>query len=114
MKTIRIKYIGGKSIARLPFMRRSYYFTKENDYISTIPENAWNFLKQTGEFIPCPLEEEPKEEIVKAEAKDRKKCFICGFKAKSEYSLTLHMKKHLAKKDDISKKGEKDGDERNV
>ena len=103
MNKIMLRYIGGKSLSKLYYNRVRYIFNRENNFTTEVPVGAWNFVKQTNEFVPAPVaEEKPKEEII-AEEKPKEKsdkviCDICGFKAKTLAGFKAHSRKHRGKK----------------
>jgi len=102
MDKIVLRYVGGKSISKLYYNRVRFVFNKENNFTAEVPVGAWNFVKQTNEFVPAPIaeekkiSEEPKEKP--KEKSDKVICDICGFKAKSPYGLVVHSRKHRRKK----------------
>ena len=91
-------------MSKLYYNRVRYVFNRENDFTAEVPVGAWNFVKQTNEFVPAPVaEKEPKEETVTEKPKEEPKkksviCDICGFKAKSFTGLLAHSRKHRGKK----------------
>ena len=102
MDMIRLKYIGGKSLSKLYYNRVRYIFNRENDFTTEVPVGAWNFVKQTNEFIPAPIAEKSAEvsddapitTTEKPKEKSDRICDVCGFKAKSKAGLLAHSRKH--------------------
>ena len=101
MEMIRLKYTGGKSVAKLYFNRVRYVFNKENDFITDVPLGMWNLAKKSNVFTPAPVVEKSVDlsdgdaaKIPTEETKPNKKsdtvCDVCGFKAKNKTGLIAH------------------------
>ena len=101
MEMIRLKYTGGKSVAKLYFNRVRYIFNKENNFITDVPIGMWNLAKKSNVFTPAPIEEKsvetsddaPTIETTTAEKPNKKSgwiCDVCGFKAKSKSGAMAH------------------------
>ena len=94
MEQIRLKYTGGKSVAKLYFNRIRFVFNKENNFTENVPLGVWIFVKETNEFIPAPIESKETTQKETTPEKPKKKsgwiCDVCGFKAKSKTGLIAH------------------------
>ena len=99
MEMIRLKYVGGKSLSKLYYNRVRYIFNRENDFTTEVPIGAWNFVKQTNEFVPAPVAEKSVDlpdtatistEETKLKEKFDRVCDICGFKAKTVNGKNTH------------------------
>jgi len=89
METVRLKYTAGRTMVKIPYNRKPFIFKKETGYIAEVPLGLANLLLPTGQFTA--VSEKPKE-IPKPV--DKTLCEICGFKAKSEYGILVHKRKH--------------------
>ena len=97
MEMIRLKYVRGRSNAKLVFNRIRYFFNKENNFTVDVPVGAWNAIKDGYDFAPAPIEiekkiEEPQTEapVVPESTIDESICDVCGFKAKSKPGAMAH------------------------
>ena len=95
MGLVRLKYKGGRTFSKQYWNRQPYIFKKETDFICDVPQELANFLAQAvpGQYFSVPAEEILKKVIVEKET-DKLVCEVCGFKAKSEFGLTVHSRKH--------------------
>lgn len=90
---MRLKYVGGRALAKLYFGRERFVFNKENSFIEKVPVGIfWD----RNLFMPAPVEENkpeiPVEKKEPEQVTDDTLCSICGFKARSSYGLSIHKK----------------------
>jgi hypothetical protein len=88
---VLLKYIGGRTLAKEHYERKSFVFKKENNYECEVPEGLANFLVTTKTYVP--ISREIIKEVIK-EIPNPLLCPVCGFKAKTETGLLIHSKKH--------------------
>lgn len=92
IEMVKLRYKGGRTLVNAAYNRKYYPFNKNNDYVNEIPLGLAKQLLLTGEYIPA-KEEKPivKEDVVI----DKLVCIVCGFKAKSEFGMIVHSRKHI-------------------
>ena len=92
MNLISIKYVGGRPNSKETWNRKSYFFNKDNDFISEVPRELEQWLAQNarGQYQVQQGKTIIKEVIKEVEIKPYLKCDKCDFEAKTEHGLVIH------------------------